>query len=362
MRIRVIVSIRHHPSPSTIMTNTSSHSFTIVTSDWLRRAPDLWPGVLLSAVIAIAATFIAEHQGGPPLLYALLLGMALHPPSQETKAGAGIQFASGTVLRVGVALLGARITIAQLFGLGWTNGALIVFGIVSTIGLGFFLSRVLGLDRRIGVLTGGATAICGASAAIAIAAVLPRDERSERELTFTIAGITALSTGAMIVYPVISGVLGLSTAQAGIFLGGTIHDVAQVVGAGYSVSSPAGDMAVLTKMLRVALLLPCVLIIAFAVRRRVQESATVARGPLIPLFLIVFAVFVAINSLGWVTAPVAGVVNNVSRACLVTAIAAVGLKTSLLDMKKVGAKALALLCIETVFLATLVLVAQLLGK
>ena len=121
-------------------------------------------------------------------------------------------------------------------------------------------------------------------------------------------------------------------------------------------------MAVLTKMLRVALLLPCVLIIAFAVRRRVQESATVARGPLIPLFLIVFAVFVAINSLGWVTAPVAGVVNNVSRACLVTAIAAVGLKTSLLDMKKVGAKALALLCIETVFLATLVLVAQLLGK
>ena len=146
-----------------------------------------------------------------------------------------------------MALLGARITVDQIGGLGWYTGALIVGGVVATIVIGSALARLLGLSSRIGILTGGATAICGASAAIAIAAVLPRDEKSERELIFTIAGVTALSTIAMILYPLIVGWAGLDPHQAGIFLGGTIHDVAQVVGAGYSISPDVGDYAVLTQ-------------------------------------------------------------------------------------------------------------------
>src|SRR5215831_10922280 len=247
-------------------------SAAVVASGWRQSFNQWWPGLLLSVVIAIASTFIADHRGGPTLLYALLLGIALNPVAVEGRARPGIDFAARRILRFGVALLGARITVDQLGGLGWYNGSLIVVGVVLTFVFGWIAARMLGLSRRIGILTGGATAICGASAAIAIAAVLPKDEKSERELIFTIAGVTALSTVAMILYPLVVGVAGLGQNQAGIFLGGTIHDVAQVVGAGYSVSPEVGDYAVLTKMLRVTLLLPVVMVISLAARHRVQRT------------------------------------------------------------------------------------------
>jgi len=326
---------------------------------WRRRAHEHWPGLLLAVVIAIASAFIADHRGGPTLLYALLIGMALNAVAAEGKAKPGVDFAARRILRFGVALLGARITVEQIGGLGWRNGALIAAGVVVTIVVGSALAKALGLSRRIGILTGGATAICGASAAIAIAAVLPRSETSERELIFTIAGVTALSTIAMILYPVIVGWAGLDPHQAGIFLGATIHDVAQVVGAGYSISPEVGDYAVLTKMLRVAFLLPVVMVISLVVRHRFSRD-DVDRGsdPLLPPFLLAFIAFVVAGSLGWIPKPAGAAVNELSRACLVVAIAAVGLKTSLVEMKKVGARAIVLLGLETAFLAAVVLVAQ----
>jgi len=327
-------------------------------SGWRQSFNQWWPGLLLSIVIAIASAFIADHRGGPTLLYALLLGMALNPVAVEGKAKPGVDFAARRILRFGVALLGARITVDQIGGLGWYNGGLMVAGVVVTLVFGWAVAGMLGLSRRIGVLTGGATAICGASAAIAISAVLPHDEKSERELIFTIAGVTVLSTIAMILYPVVVGVAGLGQNQAGIFLGGTIHDVAQVVGAGYSVSPEVGDYAVLTKMLRVALLLPVVMVLSLIVRHRLQRSETRSGDSLLPLFLIAFLAFVVVGSLGWIPKALGTALNEVSRACLVIAIAAVGLKTSLLEMKKVGARAIVLLGVEAVFLAAFVLAAQ----
>ena len=219
-------------------------------------------------------------------------------------------------------------------------------------------ARVFGQSRRFGVLTGGATAICGASAAIAIATVLPRDENSERELVFTVAGVTAFSTIAMILYPPAAAWLGLDAHATGVFIGGTIHDVAQVVGAGYSVSHEAGDAAVLTKMLRVAMLLPVVLVLTLVVRHRFGTEGAGRGDPLFPPFLIVFVLLVAAGSAGLIPTPVAFAMNDVARACLVVAIAAVGLKTSPLEMKKVGGRAIALLAAEALFLAALVVAAQ----
>jgi uncharacterized integral membrane protein (TIGR00698 family) len=318
-----------------------------------------WPGVLLATVIAIAATFIAESRGGPTLLYALLLGMALQAVSAEGTAGPGADFAAKRILRLGVALLGARITLEQLGGLGWFNGGLIIAGMVATIGFGIAMSRVFGLDRRLGVLTGGATAICGASAAIAIAAVLPRNESTEeRALVFTIAGVTVLSTLAMILYPLIITGLNLSPEDAGVFLGGTIHDVAQVVGAGYSISSETGDYAVLTKMLRVAMLLPVVLIVSIATQRRTAVAGSQDQPALVPTFLLGFVLLVIAGSLGWIPAALGGALSELSRACLVIAIAAVGLKTSLLEIRKVGRRAALLLASEALFLVGFMLLVQ----
>ena len=319
-----------------------------------------WSGLLLAVVIAIAAAFVAEHRGGPTLLYALLLGMALNTVVADGAAKPGVDFAARRVLRFGVALLGARITFEQIGGLGLYTGALIVAGVGATIAFGVVAANMLGLSRRLGVLTGGATAICGASAAIAIATVLNRDERSERELIFTIAGVTALSTLAMIVYPIIVELLHLDAHQAGVFLGGTIHDVAQVVGAGYSVSPAVGDAAVVTKMLRVAMLLPVVMVISLAVRHRMRgRDAEERKGdPLMPTFLLAFVAFVVVGSLGLIPKPVGTALNEIARACLVIAIAGVGLKTSPLELKKVGARAFVLLSVEALFLVAFVLVAQ----
>lgn len=329
------------------------------TAQWRGPLLEAWPGLLLAAVIAIASTFIAQQRGGPTLLYALLIGMALNPIASEGRAKAGVDFAARRVLRLGVALLGARITFDQVGALGWSTALLMVGAVAATLAFGMAVAGLFGQRCRLGVLTGGATAICGASAAIAIASVLPRDEQSERELVFTVAGVTALSTLAMILYPALVGWLGLDARQAGIFLGGTIHDVAQVVGAGYSVSPEAGDTAVLTKMLRVAMLLPVVVVLTLAVRRLLHAAGSARpRDPLLPPFLVAFVVLIALASFGLIPKPVGAALGEIARACLVLAIAAVGLKTSLVDMRKVGARAAALLVVEAAFLAFLVLIVQ----
>ena len=180
--------------------------------------------------IALAATWLSQHYGAPVMLFALLFGMAFHFLHDDARCVAGIEFASKAVLRVGVALLGAKITAAQILGLGMTPIVTVVAAVATTIALGFGLSKLLGQSRAFGVLSGGAVAICGASAALAIASILPRRADSERETIVTVVTVTALSTVAMIVYPVIASLAGLNHAQAGFFLGGTIHDVAQVVG------------------------------------------------------------------------------------------------------------------------------------
>ncbi len=317
-----------------------------------------WPGLLLASVVAVAAAFISATRGGPTLLYALHIGMALHSVTVGGRAVPGVDFAARSVLRLGVALLGARITFEQVTTLGWRSVALVLAGVAVTIGFGIAMARTFGLSRRLGILTGGSTAICGASAALAIASVLPRDECSERELIFTVAGVTVLSTLAMILYPVVVHWAGLNTHQTGVFLGGTIHDVAQVVGAGYSVSPQVGDFAVLTKLLRVALLAPVVMGITLAARRVQQVGGDEHRAPLLPAFLIWFIVLAIVSSLGYMPEKLSPWLNDASRGALVVAIAAVGLKTSLLEVKKVGSRALALLCAEMVFLAVFVLATQ----
>jgi uncharacterized integral membrane protein (TIGR00698 family) len=326
---------------------------------WRGSINETWPGLLLACVIAIASTFIAEHRGGPTLLYALLIGMALNPIAAEGRAKGGVDFAARRVLRLGVALLGARITFDQVGALGWSTALLMVGAVAATLAFGMAVAGLFGQRCRFGVLTGGATAICGASAAIAIASVLPRDEQSERELVFTVAGVTALSTLAMILYPAVVGWLGLDAREAGVFLGGTIHDVAQVVGAGFSISAEAGDTAVLTKMLRVAMLLPVVVALTVVARRLLHaEGSARPRDPLLPPFLVAFVALIALGSFGLIPKAVGSALNDVARACLVVAIAAVGLKTSLLDMRKVGARAAALLAVEAAFLAVLVFAVQ----
>ncbi|WP_439862295.1 YeiH family protein [Pseudomonas sp. MBLB4136] len=317
-----------------------------------QRLALLLPGVIASAVVAASAAFLSEHYGAPVMLMALLLGMALGFLSEEGRAVAGIRFTSSTILRIGVALLGMRITLEQILSLGSTLMAVVIGAVFLTISFGILLARLLGQSRDFGILSGGSVGICGASAALAISAVLPQNKDSERNTIFTVISVTALSTIAMIAYPPIAQWLGLDAQQAGVFLGATIHDVAQVVGAGYSMSDETGDSATVIKLLRVAMLVPIVFSLSLLLRKHSEGPRPAL--PL-PLFIIFFVLFVALNSSGVASAQVQAFAGDVSRWCLITAIAALGMKTSLKSLLEVGWRPATLLVSETLFLALLIL-------
>ena len=320
---------------------------------WPARGRRLFPGLLACAVVAAASTFLSQHYGAPVMLFALLLGMAMNFLAVEGPCVPGIEFGARQLLRVGVALLGLRITLADVVALGWQPVVLVAVSVVVTISLAMLAARALGFQPLFGLLTGGATAICGASAALALAAALPAHAQKERATLFTVIGISALSTLAMVAYPMIARWLGMDERTAGIFLGATIHDVAQVVGAGYSLSHQTGDVATMVKLMRVAMLLP---VIVFAVSfTRSGAARGTPRPPLLPWFAVAFALLVALNSTGCVARPVQALGSDVSRWCLVIAIAGIGMKTQLKDVASVGLKPIALMVGETLFLAALVL-------
>ena len=328
------------------------------------------PGVLICGVIALSATFLSEHYGGPQLLYALLIGLSLHFLSLQENTRIGIGFCARTVLRAGVALLGIRITLGQVSQLGMSVGVVLVLAVALTIGAGLLMARWLGRPIEEGILSGGSVGICGASAAMAIASVLPQTPENERFTLLAVVGVTVLSTTAMVLYPFFMHLLALSPLQSGIFLGGTIHDVAQVVAAGMMMGPQAGDAATVVKLFRVVLLLPVVLLIAFAYRK--QRAAKVQgegpacamkeEVPLVPGFLIVFVLLVLLASTGMVPRPVVLAANEVSRWCLVVAISAAGVKTSFQDLQKLGWQPVVMLLTETLAIAGFVLAAIVLLK
>jgi uncharacterized integral membrane protein (TIGR00698 family) len=324
-----------------------------------------WPGLLLCAVIALAASFIARVHGGPQLLYALLFGVAFHFLHADGRIRPGIELCTGIVLRLGVALLGARITLEQIASLGWAAALTVVACVVSTIVVGIGLARRLGLNTAQGLLSGGATAICGASAALAIAAVLPRTREQERFTLLVVVAVTALSTIAMLLYPLLAHALVLSPAEAGLFLGGSIHDVAQMVGSGYLMGPTTGDNATVVKLFRVSMLALVVVAAAAGFRGAgISASGDAAARPLalVPWFLWVFMALVLLQSLHLMPPAAPRWASKLSLGCLVLAIAGLGIKTSFQALFRTGWRPFVLLLAEAAWLAAALLTAILLAR
>jgi uncharacterized integral membrane protein (TIGR00698 family) len=318
----------------------------------LRR---VWPGWATCVLIALAASFVAALHQGPPMLYALLFGAALHSHNPEDRTAAGVDFCSRTVLRLGVGLLGARIAWEQVAALGWPTVLIVLGAVASTLACGWWGAKALRLPWAVGVLAGGATAICGASAALAIGAVLPQardgDTPNERHAVLVAVMATLLSTAAMVAYPLIALQLGLSAAGAGLFLGGSIHDVAQVVVAAYSISPAAGDAATLVKLLRVSLLVVVVLGVSMACRRPPATGPVVMRlGGLVPGFLWLFVALAVLNSMGWLQG-LQEPLNTTSRACLMLGVAGLGMKTSFPHLASAGWRLVLLMLVTSAWLA-----------
>ena len=255
--------------------------------DNLRRSA---PGIALCAAIAAVAYYADTRSllrfGAvwiPPLILTLVIGMALQPLSAKPVLKPGLEFAGRTLLRIGVALLGARLTLGNLVEGGALPIVVAAAAVGCTIVFGAWVSRLFGLSQNFGLLTGCATGVCGAAAAMAASAVLPKHENSDRDLAFTVMGVNFLSTVVMVIYPTMRESLGFSLFEMGVFLGGAIHDVAQVAGAGQTMGPQVLSDAIITKLLRVAALLPAIAGIAWWVARSGGPQTSTRPTP--PVFL-----------------------------------------------------------------------------
>lgn len=307
------------------------------------------PGLAICALLAVIATGAAMW-GGSGVVWALLGAIAiasLWPPSAIFLPG--INVAGKHVLRVGVALLGFQISAATLQVLDVTTIAVLATNVAVILIAGLIIGPMLGIDRDLSVIAAASVAICGASAAAAFAIVLTRDESSKYNVACTIGAVSLLSSVAMLVYPPLVHLLGLDAAAGGILLGGTIHEVAHAVAAGYSVDPATGEVATMAKLLRVAMLAPASILVAL-MRTAPSERTAV---PLPPLFLLGFVAFALLNVSGLVPSSVQMTAAQLSRFCLVMAMAAIGFTLPWRSVKSYGWRPIALLLILSAILLAL---------
>ena len=311
-------------------------------------------GIIACILVALASKFLALNYGAPTMLFALILGMSVNFLSESEYSIPGIDFCSSTVLRFGVILLGSKILFVDVLALGWVTDLVVVGCMFATILFGALIAKALKLDYRFGMLSGGAVGICGISAAMTLSSVMPKSKEVEHYTLLTVVMVATFGAIAMVVYPVLASFLDLNTEQMGIFIGGSIHDVSHVIGAGYSISEDVGYVAMIVKMLRVALLIPMawIFLMIFAKQRAASEGRTKLSPP---YFLLGFVVLAIVNNIGWIPEAAGEVMNQTSQDCFVVAIAALGMKTSFKGLINIGWRPVAMVLSESLFLGGLVL-------
>jgi uncharacterized integral membrane protein (TIGR00698 family) len=323
-----------------------------------RAGGSMVPGLLVAGALTLAATLVAKALNQPVAPFALVGGFLIAAPlARRVDLAPGMKVAERPLLRAGVALLGLRIALGDIAGLGAETLVLVLACVALTLGLGSVIGRLFGLPRGFSMLSASATAICGASAAMAVASVLPRGEETERQTGYVVAVVATLSTLAMLAYPLIARVAHLPPDATALFLGASIHDVAQVAGAGQSVSAHVGDLAVTVKLVRVSLLALVVTAVGFAMasggRAEGQAKAGPARSLLLPGFVIAFFALAGLRSLGLVPAAVVPAATFASNLLIGAGVVAVGAKTSIAGLRTMGWRPLAALACQTGLLCVL---------
>lgn len=334
----------------------------------------LLPGLLLSAGVAIAAVmaepWLKALTGGrlalPAMVLALVIGIVLHRLAQKEMFQPGLTYTVKTLLRYAIALLGLRIAFADFAALGWQSVLLAATAMAATIVAGLATARLLGQQDGLGALCGAACAVCGASATLATATVVPDYRSKSADIAFTVVMANAISTVVMLLYPWLCTALGLSAQETGLMLGLTIHDMAQVAGAGYAVSEPVGNTAVIVKLFRVLLLLPVVLAIGHWLAR--QGTAAGRANVPVPGFAVAFIALAIVNSIVPATplaaayAPVKATLATLSHWGLLLAISALGLGSSATAVFAIGWRHLAIFLVPTLVLLAITLAAILMMR
>ena len=301
---------------------------------------------MLALGLAFFAIEVGRVIGGSVTLYAMICGLMISAFISEDIYGAGLDLMTGSLLKIAIALLGMKISFAEVASLGSYTIVVIVLSIIAGLAISIALSRWFGLTTSFGAIAGAAVSICGVSAALAAASLYPKNPAVRRDTFFVAFCVTALSTVAMVAYPILGAWLALGDTDMGSFLGASIHDLAHVVAAGYGVSDRVGASAVIVKLLRVALLAPAVGAVAVFILSR----GTSSYRPPFPWFIAGFATLMLWNTAGLIP-PVAGrLLGESSGLLLLAAIAAISLKAKWQHLKCGGLRQLSVIVIHTALL------------
>jgi len=319
-----------------------------------KPAPAWVPGLILALGLTLAASAVAAWLKAPVAPFALVAGFLIAAPlAGRLDLAPGLKIAERPLLRAGVALLGLRIALGDIAGLGAQTLMLVLGCVALTLALGSGIGRLFGLPKGFSVLSASATAICGASAAMAVASVLPKGPEAERQTGYVVAVVATLSTVAMLAYPALAHFAGLPPQAAAVFLGASIHDVAQVAGAGYSVSPQVGDLAVTVKLVRVSLLALVVAAVAWSFASAAREGKGPGRALLLPGFVIAFFALAGARTAGLVPEAILPAATFASNMLIGAGVVAVGAKTSLSGLRSMGWRPLAALACQTALLCGL---------
>lgn len=310
-------------------------------------------GILFVALFAAAVTRIAAIPaiaglGLSPLIVGIVAGAiygnALRDGMPASWA-AGVNFSARKLLRIAVAFFGLRVSLQEIAQVGIPGLAESVLIVVSTLVIGTWAGmKIMKLDRDTALLTAAGSAICGAAAVLAFESTL---QSKPHKSAMAVGSVVLFGTLSMFMYPVLfnAGWLHLDTVGAGLFFGGTIHEVAQVVGAASNVSPEATHIATIVKMTRVMLLVPVLLVVGMWVNRSARRGAAAdgAQAPrklAIPWFALGFLAFVVINSLHVLPESATSTLNMLDTFALTMAMTALGIETRISQIRQAGPRAL----------------------
>ncbi|ABC21409.1 YeiH family protein [Rhodospirillum rubrum] len=300
------------------------------------------PGLGLAFAVA-GSGFLLHRLPGldriSPLIVSIILGMAVNSLwAMPLRAKPGLRVASRRLLRLAVVLLGLQITFDHLRALGAPGMAVVALTLLLTFLLTKALGRLIGVERGLAELIAVGTAVCGASAVVAANTVTQADDE---DVAYAIACVTVFGTLAMILYPLLAGALGLAPAAYGLWTGASIHEIAQVLAAGFQHGPQAGEAATVAKLARIALLAPLVLAMGLWKSRGADTSAKGARPP-IPWFVVGFIVMIGVSSLIHPSAALSQGAATLTSVLMTVALAAMGLETSLGKLRARGLRPLLL--------------------
>ncbi len=315
-------------------------------------------GIALCALVSGSCLAVAPATGVSTALLALFSGLFLQKASSATSLRDGVRFTSDCVLKMGIVLLGCRIAFDDLISLGWGPISVAIVALATSLGSGLLLAKLLNRPMAFAVLTGTSVGICGAAAATTISNVLPKRSFTNRnginpeDVALTAITVTVLSALGMILLPLVFSATGVEDTTAGYYIGGVVHGYGQAIGAGYALSDQAGYVTTITKLTRVALLMPFAFLVALLFRPH-NETATGERcsgWKLIPPFLIAFLGVVTLQSLGLIPDGLRLVLASGSQFFILMGLAALGMRTSFRALRTVGPDVLLFVILQTIVL------------